>query len=148
LCPSSTLTLMSTRLLSFLTSIEHALSQETGTAPVVKWSSQRSVNFKDGLARVILTPPADAADPSLGGAILLYSFLLSDGSLTLKAVLSWDRSPATVRVSLHAKPTVDWKAEARQIAAAWLAGPPAAATIEAGPSVVQGSANPLKSATG
>ena len=146
MCPSSTLTLMSTRLLSFLTSIEHALSQETGTAPVVKWSSQRSVNFKDGLARVILTPPADA-DSSSGGAILLYSFLLSDGSLTLKAVLSWDRSPATVRVSLHAKPAVDWKSEARQIAATWLAGPPAAATIEAGPSAVQGSAHPLKSAT-
>lgn len=121
---------MSTRLLSFLTGIEHALLQDSGATSAVKWSSQRSVNFKDGLARVILTPSANSDQPASGGSILLQSVLLGDGTTCLRAILSWQRSPATKLIAVHAKPNLDWAAEARQIAAAWLSGPPATATIE------------------
>jgi len=121
---------MATRLLSFLNDIEQALLQErAGAQP--GWNCQRMVNFKDGLARMTLSLPADGEAASAGGAILVQSFLLADGSMCLKAMLSWERSPAATTVAVHAKPRLDWAAEARQIAAAWLAGPPATATIEA-----------------
>ena len=121
---------MSTRLLSFLTGIERALLQDSGATPAAKWSSQRSVNFKDGLARVILTPSAGSEASAGGGSILLQSVLLGDGTTCLRATLGWQRSPATKLVAVHAKPNLDWAAEAHQIADAWLSGPPATATIE------------------
>ena len=91
------------------------------------------VNFKDGLARMTLSVPEETGTPPAGGAILIQSFLLANGALCLKAMLNWDRSPASATIAVHAKPELDWDAAARQIAAAWLAGPPATATVEAIP---------------
>ena len=123
---------MATRLLSFLTEIEQALLKERAVVGPA-WSCQRIVNFKDRLARMTLSLPAEGETPASGGAIMLQSFLLGDGSLCLRAILSWDNSPATTTIAVHAKPRLDWAAEARKIAAAWLSGPPATATIESVP---------------
>ena len=124
--------LMATRLLSFLTEIEQALVKDPAeNAPT--WNCQRIVNFKDRLARMTLSLPAESASPTSGGSILLQSFLLGDGSLCLRAVLSWDRSSATNTIAVHAKPGLDWVAEAKKIASAWQSGPPATATIESVP---------------
>jgi len=125
---------MATRLLSFLTDIEQALLKESASNMGPTWDSMRLVNFKSGLARLTLTPPHGAEVVAPGGTIFLQSFLLSDGSLCLKASLGWQDSASTSLVAVYAKPNVDWKAEARQIASAWLAGPPAMATIETAPS--------------
>lgn len=134
---------MSTRLLSFLNDIEQALLKEpAGTAPA--WNCQRMVNFSDGLARMTLSRPSGTespATPGRSGAILVQSFLLADGSMCLKANLSWDGSPATTTVAVHAKPSVNWPAEAAQIAAAWLGGPPATATVETVPTAPAAAAS-------
>ena len=121
---------MATRLLSFLNDIEQALLKEgPGTPP--GWSCQRIVNFKDGLARMTLSRPVEGENAPAGGAILVQSFVLADGSLCLKAVLSWERSPATTTIAVHAKPSVNWADESQKIATAWVSGPPATATVEA-----------------
>jgi hypothetical protein len=125
---------MATRLLSFLNDIEQALLTGRTGAPSA-WNCQRMVNFKDGLARMTLSAPAAGETAPAGGAILIQSFLLADGALCLKALLSWERSPATTTIAVHAKPLLDWATEARQIAGAWLAGPPATASVEAVPPV-------------
>jgi hypothetical protein len=125
---------MATRLLSFLTAIEEALPRESAAKPGPAWTCQRMVNFKDGLARMTMLPPEGAGPAVHGGSIFLQSFLLADGSLCLKASLGWDGSAGHTPIAVYATPQLDWSAEARKVAAAWLAGPPAAtATVDAMP---------------
>ena len=124
---------MATRLLSFLTAIEAALPQESAAKSGPAWTCQRMVNFKDGLARMTLLPPEGAGPAVHGGSIFLQSFLLADGSVCLKANLGWDGSAGHTLIAVYATPQLDWPAEARKVAAAWLAGPPAAATVAAMP---------------
>ena len=117
---------MPTRLLSFLSDIEQALLKESAASMGPVWTATRMVNYHQGLARMTLIPPPLAEEPAPhGGTILLQNFLLSDGSLCLKAVLGWDGSTQSALISVYSKPHVDWRAEASQIASRWLAGPAA-----------------------
>ena len=88
------------------------------------WDVTRMVNYHHGLARMTLTPQAGGEPDQLRGAVFVQSFTLADGSLCLKASLNWQGSEVFPIISVYSKPGVDWKAEARQIGSAWLAGPP------------------------
>jgi hypothetical protein len=58
---------------------------------------------------------------------MLQSYALADGTPCLKAKLGWTgREDGLVR-PIYARPDVDWRREARQVAAEWMAGPPAPA---------------------
>jgi hypothetical protein len=122
---------MAIRLSSFLSSVERGLAADD---PVLKggtWETNRTMNYNIGLARLSLgvRPGQDPAE--LLGAIMVQAFDLADGSTCLKVSLSWaGRSDAAdCARSIFEKSTVDWSAEASQIAATWLAGPPAKAEI-------------------
>lgn len=129
------------RLLSFLSEIEAALA--AGSAAADRWESQRMVSFHHGLARLTLAPRAGTDVP--GGNIFLQAFTLADGSLCLKASLSWKGSEAVQVVPVYSTPNLSWKLEAARIAQAWLQGPPAVA-----PATVLGDAElrPLAAAVG
>ena len=137
---------MATRLLSFLTEIEKALTKESVSNMGPTWDTSRMVSYQQSLARMILTPPKDAENPAPGGAIFLQCFLLADGSPCLKATLSWDGSTASSAVSVYSKPEVDWKNEAAKIGSLWLAGPPA--VVAPAGAVSEPGLVPLSSATG
>ena len=87
------------------------------------------VNFHHGLARLTLKPRTAELGIAAGGSIFLQSFSLADGSLCLKASLGWSGSEALPVLAVYSTPTLNWKVEASRIATAWLAGPPAQATI-------------------
>ncbi len=117
---------MATRLLSFLNDIEQALLKESAANMGPMWTATRMVNYHQGLARMTLIPPKDAEDPAVkGGTILLQSFLLTDGSVCLKALVNWEGSPQSSLIAVYSKPQLSWKSEAARIASHWLAGPPA-----------------------
>lgn len=117
------------RLLSFLSDIEKALIAESPMVDGGAWESTRMVNFYQGMARLSLTPRAAADLPLPPGSIFLQSFVLADGSMCLKANLTWKGSDAFPIISVYSTPTLNWKLEASRIAAAWLEGPPALATV-------------------
>jgi hypothetical protein len=116
---------MSTRLLSFLTGIEKSIQADDPSPQDGTWENSRTINFQLGLARLALASKS-ARDPfkPLGG-IVLQVFALADGSLCLRATLSWagHDSESDVAYSVYAKAGVDWDSEARRIAAAWQNGP-------------------------
>lgn len=123
---------MSTRLLSALTEIEHALQQQTAAQNLPAWQVTRMVNYHHQVGRMTLTPPA--GDPTARrGAIFLQVFLLADGALCLKANLSWHGSDAFPSLPVYSTPHTDWSAEFARIADAWLAGPPAELVADAQP---------------
>jgi hypothetical protein len=122
---------MAIRLSSFLASVERGFAPD---APVLKggsWDTSRTLNYNVGLGRLALgvRPGQDLVEPL--GAILVQAFDLADGSTCLKVSLSWSgrEDAADCARSIFEKSTVDWSAEASQIAATWLAGPPAKAEI-------------------
>lgn len=117
------------RLLSFLSDIERALIAESPVIEGGAWETSRMMNFHHGLARLTLTPRPGAEEISPGGTIFLQAFVLADGSLCLKANLNWKGSDAFPVISVYSTPTLNWKLEASRIAATWLEGPPAMATI-------------------
>ncbi|MEO6875350.1 MAG: hypothetical protein ABI222_11085 [Opitutaceae bacterium] len=138
---------MATRLLSFLTDIEKALLNDPNAQPGASWDCQRMVNFKDGLARMTLArQPSNGGAGVLGGSILVQTFLLADGSMSLKAILNWDGSASGVALAVQAKPAPDWVAEARQIASTWLRGPSAITAIDSEP--IASTRSGLKTAIG
>ena len=112
------------RLLSFLADIERALIAGSPDLEGGAWETQRMVSFHHGLARLSLAARDGVELP--GGSIFLQSFSLADGSLCLKASLSWKGSEAVQVVPVYSTPTLSWKHEASRIAHAWLQGPPAA----------------------
>lgn len=122
---------MAIRLSSFLSHVERRLAADD---PVLKggtWDTSRTLNYNIGLGRLSLgvRPGKNSAEPL--GAILVQAFDLADGSTCLKVSLSWagrEDAPDCSR-SIFEKSSVDWDAEASQIAATWLAGPPAGAEI-------------------
>lgn len=122
---------MSTRLLSFLTEIEQALTKESISNMGPTWEFSRMVNYQHGLARMTVTPPAGAEPDQARGAIFLQSFTLADGSLCLKASLNWVGSDNFPVYAVYSKPQLDWKSEASRIASAWLAGPTVANVVSA-----------------
>ncbi len=109
------------RLLSFLSEIEKALIAESPVVDGGAWESSRMVNFHHGLARLTLVPRAGNDFP--GGAIFVQSFELSDGSLSLKASLSWQGSDCFPIISVYSTPRLNWKLQASRIASTWLEGP-------------------------
>jgi hypothetical protein len=121
---------MATRLLSFLTDIEHALLKESAANMGPTWDATRMVNYHHGLAQMTLTPPKDAEAGVGAGTVLLQSFLLADGSVCLKAILGWEGNAQSRLISVYSKPQLNWKAEAMRIASFWLAGPAASTTTQ------------------
>lgn len=116
------------RLLSFLTDVERAIRLEANAGDDAVWDSSRIVNFKSGLGRLTLT----SRDPDSGmpaGTVLAQYFGLANGSFCLKITLNWEGSSTGTMLSIYDTPFLNWKLEANRIAAAWLAGPPAMATI-------------------
>jgi hypothetical protein len=117
------------RLLSFLSDIERALVAESPVVEGGAWETSRMINFHHGLARLTLKPRPSADLPLPGGAIFLQAFSLADGSLCLKASLSWKGSEALPVIAVYSTPTLNWKLEASRIASTWMEGPPAQATV-------------------
>jgi hypothetical protein len=128
-CTGQSITLpMPFRILSFLSEIENALQSEAPAHTLGPWSNGRIINYQSGLARLSLGVKADATAPLRPlGSILLQAFDLADHSFCLKANISWTEKDAGSEIvhAIYDKPGVDWVGEARQIAAKWLAGPPA-----------------------
>jgi hypothetical protein len=123
---------MSNRLLSLLTEIEHAVIAAEAAPAGGRWNTQRLINFNQGLARLTLAVYSVAELGETRGAILLQSFTLADGSLCLKANLSWAGTENTSAYAIYAKPEINWRNEANQIALKWIEGKPA--LTEAAPS--------------
>ncbi|HWL16856.1 MAG TPA: hypothetical protein VNR00_14710 [Opitutus sp.] len=118
------------RLLSFLTDIERAVRLEANAGEGAIWNSSRIINFRTGLARLTLNlRERDSGFPE--GSVIVQYFGLADGSFCLKASLAWQGTDAAQTLSVYDTPLLNWKLEASRIAAAWLAGPPAAASIGA-----------------
>lgn len=117
------------RLLSFLTDLEKAIRVEANADESAIWDASRIVNFKTGLARLTLTcRESDSGMPQ--GTVLLQHFALANGSFCLKASLNWQGCDTSVTFSVYDTPVLNWKLEASQIAAAWISGPPSAATAD------------------
>lgn len=115
------------RLLSFLSEIERAIATAAPAVDGLAWHTTRMVNFQQGIARLTLAATRAAHDGANDGAVFLQAFALADGTVCLKASLTWKGSDAFPAISVYTTPTVDWKQEARRVAAAWLEGPPALA---------------------
>jgi hypothetical protein len=117
---------MQTRLLAFLAATQRAIcSERSEPRPGSGWDASRSVNYAQGLARLVLGARDQDGKVSPLGSVLLQSFKLADGTLCLKAHLSWQESDADVTRPIYAKPHLEWDGEAAQLAGAWLSGPPA-----------------------
>jgi hypothetical protein len=116
---------MHTRLLSFLSDIECSLAADDPAPSDGTWETTRTVNYNQGLARLVLVVrlPDGKAEPR--GTVMLQSYQLADDSTCLKAVMSWAGTDGTSSRSIYAKPDMSWTSEARKVAAEWMAGPPA-----------------------
>ena len=117
------------RLLSFLSDIEKALIAESPVVDGGAWDTTRMVNFHHGLARLTLKARPGVELGADAGTIFVQAFVLADGSLCLKASLSWKGSDAFTVIPVYSTPSLNWKLEASRIAMGWLEGPPATATI-------------------
>ncbi len=117
---------MQTRLLAFLAETERSI--RTGKPEPregATWQNLRSVNYRLGLARLALAARDSSGLITPMGTVLLQSFKLADGSVCLKANLTWQDGGSESTHSIYAKPKVEWEAEAGRVAASWLAGPSA-----------------------
>ena len=122
---------MHSRLLSFLSNFERALLADDPSPDDGVWETERTVNYRSGLARLVLAVKVSGQPRKPRGTVLLQGFKLADGSACLKLQFSWAGSEATASHSIFAKPGSDWKYEARRLAAQWMAGPPASAVVAA-----------------
>jgi hypothetical protein len=113
---------MSPRLLSFLTEIETALGEIDPSPQGGAWEGNRMVNNCVGLARLFLSVRVgpDRLQPT--GAIQIQSHRLADGSVCLKAYLSWTGSDAETVHAIYDRSQMDWRNEARRLASAWISG--------------------------
>ncbi len=116
---------MHTRLLSFLSDFECSLAADDPAPSDGSWETSRTVNYNQGLARLILGVRLPDKKMEPRGSIMLQSYLLADESTCLKAVLTWAGSESKITRSIYAKPDINWVSEARKAAAEWMAGPPA-----------------------
>ena len=116
---------MHTRLLSFLSDIECSMAADDPSPSDGSWETTRTVNYNQGLARLILGVRLPDGKIENRGMVMLQSYLLADESTCLKAILSWTGSEARFTKSIYAKPEINWTSEARKVAAEWMAGPPA-----------------------
>jgi hypothetical protein len=119
---------MHTRLLSFLCDIQNALlADDPAPADGGSWACGRTVNYQLGLARMTLAVNLPTGDREDRGTVMLQSYALADGTPCIKAVLGWIGREESQDRAIYARPDVDWRREARQIAAEWMAVPPAPA---------------------
>lgn len=116
---------MHTRLLSFLTDFECSLAADDPAPSDGSWETTRTVNYNQGLARLLLGVRLPDGKLESRGMIMLQSFLLADDTTCLKAVLSWSGSEIKNTRSIYSKPETNWVSEARKVASEWMAGPPA-----------------------
>ncbi len=114
------------QLFSFLTEIGESLIKQSVSDMGPTWDITRMVNYHHGLGRMTLTPPAGADASQMRGTIFLQTYKLADGSLCLKANLSWFGSEQFVALTVFSKPSLKWRTETARIASTWLAGPPPA----------------------
>jgi hypothetical protein len=121
---------MHSRLLSFLSDFERALLADDPSPDEGTWQTSRTVNYRNGLARLQLSVRLPDGETKPRGSVLLQSYTLADGSACLKAHLGWAGSEANSIHSIFTKPGNDWKSQARRLASQWMAGPPAAAIVE------------------
>lgn len=113
---------MSLRLLSFLSDIERALQAGEAPSRGTVWDNIRTVNYHHGLARISLAVRRDAGAAQPLGTILLQSFRLADGTICLKAFLSWAGNPTQTVHAIYERTDSDWAVEARRISSAWRHG--------------------------
>ena len=116
---------MHTRLISFFTDIECSLAADDPAPSAGTWETTRSVNYNQGLARLLLGVRLPDGKLESRGSIMLQSYQMADDSTCLKAVLAWTGSDNKTSHSIYAKPEMSWTSEARKVAAEWMAGPPA-----------------------
>ena len=117
------------RLLCFLSDIERALAADDPAPNDGQWDNARTVNYSLDLARLCLNARLGDATLQPRGIINLQAFTLADGTACLKAALSWTGNAAESVQAIYTKPGLNWTSEARRVAAIWLGGPPAEATI-------------------
>jgi hypothetical protein len=123
------------RLLSFLTDIEHALIADDPAPLGGAWDNTRTVNYQQGLARLILGAQRPG-EPTLAlGGVTLQEFRLADGSTCIKAFLAWKGTPDETSHAIYETPDTLWSTEARRIGATWLAGREKYAEAESDPAV-------------
>ena len=122
---------MHSRLLSFLSNFERAILADDPSPNDGVWESARTVNYRSGLARLVLAVKVAGQPSQARGAVLLQGFNLADGAACLKLQFSWAGTETTAAHAIFAKPGSDWRSEARRLAAEWMAGPPAGAIVSA-----------------
>lgn len=122
---------MSTRLLTFLSDIEHSLAADDPEPNGGSWDNSRSISYHLGLARLTLASKDPISGSKPLGEIVLQASTLADGSACFKATLHWEGSQETTLQSVFEKPNVEWRSAARRVAALWQGGAPAP-TIELG----------------
>ena len=131
---------MQFRLLTFLTDFEATLRADDPSPNNGTWQNSRTVNYRNGLARLqINVLNAEKVSKPRGG-LLLQAYQLADGTPCLKASLIWADSEQTTGFAIFPKPGRDWKSEARRLAAEWMAGPPPVAQTNANPEPVMAEA--------
>ena len=114
---------MHTRLLSFLNDLEQALAADDPSPLDGCWETSRTVNYHLGLARLNLSVRT-AGNLIPRGQVLLQSYLLADGTPCLKAALTWSGTDNGATRAIYSKADINWKSEARKVAAEWMAGIP------------------------
>ncbi|HWA88008.1 MAG TPA: hypothetical protein VG710_17400 [Opitutus sp.] len=115
------------RLLSFLSDIERTLLGDDPEPAGGIWKNSRMMNLDSGLARLTLAcGPADQSAVIPRGSVLVQAYTLADGKSCLKANLRWQGSEAVVTKAVFTRPGLNWRLAAAEVAALWLAGPPAA----------------------
>jgi|CXWL01.1.fsa_nt_gi hypothetical protein len=113
---------MASRLLSLLTDIERTVRANEPAPDGGNWDTLRLINFRQGLARLTLSIRSPARVTTSAGSLLLQGFSLADGSLCVKASLSWQGTDNAATYAVYAKPETNWRLEAAQIAEKWLDG--------------------------
>jgi hypothetical protein len=117
------------RLLCFLSDVERALAADDPAPNDGRWDNSRTVNYHLDLARLCLAARLGDDTRLPRGIINLQGFTLADGTACLKAALTWTGSSAESVQAIYTKPGLNWTSEARRVAALWMGGPPAEATI-------------------
>lgn len=116
---------MHTRLLSFFSDFERAITADDPCPDDGSWGAERAVNYIAGLARMNLFVRLPDGTRRPRGTVIAQSFKLADGSPCLKAQFSWAGTDSTAVHAIYDKPGCDWTRETRRLAAEWMAGPPA-----------------------
>src|SRR5438876_9406790 len=86
---------MHSRLLSFLSNFERAIQADDPSPDDGVWETARTVNYRSGLARLMLAVKVAGRPIQPRGSVLLQGFKLADGAACLKLQFSWAGTEAT-----------------------------------------------------